>query len=213
MPNYPVMVSGTLLGVFGVVGAGLVGLSHEVTAERIARNEREVLLRQLQTLVPPAQTDNDMLTDFIDITSPQLAAGEPVRVYRGRLGDQPVAVVLSPVITQGYSGPIRLIVAIRRGGDLAGVRVLTHRETPGLGDKVEVERSDWIRGFTGRSLANPQPVGWKVKRDGGEFDQFTGATVTPRAVVSGVKVALEYFAEHADRLFGAAQSAKENSDG
>ena len=201
MHNLPVLVSGVLLGLFGVLGAGLVGLSHEGTAERIARNEREVLLRQLETLVPAAQIDNDMLHDVIDISAPEALGASLTRVYRGRRAGQPVALVLSPVITRGYSGPISLIVAVRTDGSLAGTRVLAHRETPGLGDKVEVERSDWILQFAGRSLLDPPAADWAVKRDGGVFDQFTGATVTPRAVVRGLKASLGYVNDHRLRLF------------
>ncbi len=197
----PILISGLLLGAFGVLGAGLVGLSHEGTAERIARNERQALLDQLHILVPPHYIDNDLLSDVIEVSAVEQLGTDTTRVYRARMGDQAVAAVLSPVVTQGYSGPIQLIVAIRSDGSLAGARVLRHRETPGLGDKVEVERSSWILGFAGRSLNDPPPSRWKVKRDGGEFDQFTGATITPRAVVRGVKSALEYFAAHRDQLF------------
>lgn len=201
MRSLPVLISGVLLGLFGVLGAALVGLSHEGTAERIARNEREALLHQLSVLVPAEQIDNDILDDALDISAPGVLGAETTRVYRGRRAGQPVAAVLSPVVTQGYSGSIRLIVAIRFDGTLAGVRVLSHRETPGLGDKIEAERTDWILAFEGRSLLDPPASAWKVKRDGGDFDQFTGATITPRAVVRGVKAALEYFGNHRDRLF------------
>jgi electron transport complex protein RnfG len=201
MRSLPVILSGLLLGLFGVLGAGLVGLSHEGTAERIARNEREALLDRLERLVPAGQIDNDMLSDVIDVSAPESLGAESTRVYRGRRGSEPVVAVLSPVVTQGYSGPIQLIVAIRRDGRLSGVRVLTHRETPGLGDKIEIERSDWVLGFDGKSLLQPPASEWKVRRDGGVFDQFTGATVTPRAVVRGVRASLEYFAAHRERLF------------
>jgi electron transport complex protein RnfG len=121
--------------------------------------------------------------------------------------------VLSPVSASGYAGPIQLIVAIRFDGTLAGVRVLRHRETPGLGDKIEVERSDWIKGFAGKSLLDPPVAAWEVKRDGGAFDQFTGATVTPRTIVRGIKAALIYFDEHKLLLFGDAQQPEETQDG
>lgn len=201
MRSLPIVMSGVLLGLFGVIGAALVGFSHEGTAERIAQNEREALLQQLRILVPAEQVDNDMLDDVIEVSNPELLGTASARVYRGRLQGEPIAAVLSPVITQGYSGPIQLIVAIRADGTLAGARVLTHRETPGLGDKIEAERSDWILGFAGRALGDPPASRWKVKRDGGVFDQFTGATITPRAVVRGVKSALEYFAARQDQLF------------
>jgi electron transport complex protein RnfG len=212
MRSLPIVMSGLLLGLFGVIGASLVGLSHEGTAERIARNEREALLQQLRVLVPADQVDNDMLTDVIEVSDPALLGTAATRVYRGRRQGQPVATVLSPVVTQGYSGPIRLIVAIHADGTLAGTRVLTHRETPGLGDKIEAERSDWILGFAGRSLGKPPTSGWKVKRDGGVFDQFTGATITPRAVVRGVRSALEYYAAHRDELYVRQAPKKEQGD-
>lgn len=213
MRNLPVLISGLLLGGFGILGASLVGLSHEGTAERIARNEREALLHQLRIMIPADRVDNDMLGDVIDIAAPESLGAAKTRVYRGRRDGAPVAAVLSPVVTQGYSGPIQLIVAIHASGKLAGTRVLSHRETPGLGDKIEVERSLWILDFAGRSLGDPPPAKWKVKRDGGVFDQFTGATITPRAVVRGVKSALEYYAAHREQLFATSPPVQENNDG
>ena len=209
MRSSPILISGVLLGLFGVLGASLVGVSHEMTAERIERNEREALLQQLRVLVPVEQIDNDILSDVIEISAPSALGAEKTRVYRGRRDGNPVAVVLSPVVTQGYSGAVQMIVAVRFDGTLAGVRVLSHRETPGLGDKIEAERSDWILGFSGKSLLDPAPSAWKVKRDGGDFDQFTGATITPRAVVRGVKSSLEFVGRHAPELFAAAQPPAE----
>jgi electron transport complex protein RnfG len=207
-----ILISGGLLGLFGVLGAGLVGFSHDSTAERIIENERQALLGQLGALIPADQTDNDMATDVIDVSAPEQLGAETTRVYRAKLGGQIFAVVLSPVVTQGYSGSIRLIVGVRRDGTLAGVRVLSHRETPGLGDKVEVERSDWILGFNGRSLVSPPASRWAVKRDGGDFDQFTGATITPRAVVNGVRSALEYVRTNQVQLFGEMLAETEQGD-
>ncbi len=207
-----ILISGALLGVFGVLGAGLVGFSHDLTAARIAQNERDTLLRQLEVLVPPDQADNDISTDVLEVSSPSQLGAEVTRIYRAKRNGQIVAVVLSPVITQGYSGAIRLIVGARRDGTLAGVRVLSHRETPGLGDKIEVERSDWILDFNGKSLVSPPDSQWRVKRDGGEFDQFTGATITPRAVVRGVKAALTFVRRNEVRLFGKQAAMAETTD-
>lgn len=201
MRSLPVLISGGLLGLFGIVGAGLVALSHEGTAPRIAANERQVLLDKLHTLVPPERIDNDMLTSYVDVNAPRALGAPSTRVYRGTLQGQAVAAVLSPVYAPGYAGPIQLILAVDMTGTLTGVRVLKHRETPGLGDKIEIERSSWIRSFDGKSLSQPAPARWRVKRDGGEFDQFTGATVTPRAVVAAVKAALVYFEANKFLLF------------
>jgi electron transport complex protein RnfG len=112
-----------------------------------------------------------------------------------------VAAIISTVAPQGYNGNIYLLVAIRYSGKLAGVRVVKHRETPGLGDAIDEKRSDWISSFDNKSLQNPAPKDWKVKRDGGVFDQFTGATITPRAVVDAVYKTLQYFEKHRDELF------------
>lgn len=212
MRSAPVLISGLLLGLFGVLGAILVGFSHEQTVERILHNEREALLRQLRVLVPAASVDNDMLYDLTEVSAPAALGSETTHVYRGRKKGEPVAAVFSPVVTQGYSGPIKLLVAVRADGTLAGVRTIAHRETPGLGDKIEVARSDWILDFAGRSLDDPPASAWQVKKDGGTFDQFTGATITPRAVVAGVKSTLEYFAERKDRVFAAPALSKEQID-
>ncbi len=209
MRNLPVLISGGLLAVFGVIGSGMVAISHEGTAARIAANERQALLEKLQTLVPPERVDNDMLVDYVDVRAPASLGTDLMRVYRGRRDDQPVAAVLSPIVTQGYAGGIHLVVAVQNDGLVSGVRVLRHRETPGLGDKIEIERSDWITSFNGKSLLNPGPTGWQVKRDGGTFDQFAGATITPRAVVAGVRAALTYFDANKPDLFEAPTMATE----
>ena len=194
--------AGVLTG-FAVAGAGLVALTAEVTEERIAANERAYLLRSLNEVVPATAYDNDLFTDTVRLHDPELLGTDaPVTAYRARRDGKPVAVVLNVVAPDGYSGPIRLVVGIDAGGELTGVRVVSHRETPGLGDKVEVERSDWILGFEGLRLDSLTAKGWAVKRDGGHFDQFTGATVTPRAVVKAVHNALIYFEANRARLFG-----------
>lgn len=200
-----VLRTGVLLGLFAVVGVGIVAYTFDHARVRIAQNERVALLAKLGVLVPPAQYDNDMLTDSVEVVSKTLlGTAKPVTVYRARRRGQPVAAVFTPVVApDGYSGPIKLLIAIRADGSLAGVRVIAHRETPGLGDPIEETRSNWILNFTGRSLSNPGATGWKVRKDGGIFDQFTGATITPRAVVKAVYNTLTYFAAHKDELFAA----------
>jgi len=198
----PVLISAIFLFLFAVIGSGLVAFTFDSTAERIADNQRKALLKSLNELVPSDRYDNDIFSDtFYVISSELLGSDEPVPVYRARKNGWPVAAVLAAVAPDGYNGTIRLLVAVNLDGTLAGVRAVQHRETPGLGDAVEVERSDWIRGFEGKSLTDPAKEGWKVKRDGGTFDQFTGATITPRAVVKAVRKALLYFQLHAHKLF------------
>lgn len=197
-----------VLSGFAVLGALLVAVTWDSTEERIAANERAFLLRTLAEVLPAGEYDNAVHEDAITVRDPELlGTSEAVTVYRARDGQAPVAAVLTPTAPAGYSGPMRLLVGIRADGRLSGVRVVSQRETPGLGDKVEVERSDWILDFAGRSLRNPLPEDWAVQRDGGVFDQFTGATITPRAVVSAVRDALIYFRQHRDALFAAPAGA------
>lgn len=188
--------TGLLLS-FAFIGTLLVGLSHDQTTEQIRENERNALLTQLNAITP--RHNNDLLQDVLIIQAPEQLGSQQTTIYRARLNQTPIAAIFSPVTAQGYSGAIKLIIAIRTDGTLAGVRVISHRETPGLGDKIEHERHPWIFDFTGKQLNSP--VRWQVKRDGGDFDQFTGATITPRAVVAAVHQTLQYFSQHQDALF------------
>ena len=211
MSYRPILISAIFLFLFAVIGSGLVAFTYDSTAQRIADNQRKALLKSLNELIPSELYDNDIFTDTLYVVSSELlGADTPVPVYRARKHGWPVAAVLAVVAPDGYNGSIRLLVAINLDGTLAGVRVVQHRETPGLGDGIEAERSDWILGFNGKSLANPVKKGWKVKRDDGIFDQFTGATITPRAVVKAVHKALLYFQIHAHNLFE--QSPDQASD-
>jgi electron transport complex protein RnfG len=197
-----VLTTASLLMIFAIIGSGIVGLTYQNTYERIKLNEQRVLLRKLNTILSPDEYDNDLLVDQIVLEKDSLlGTSETSKAYLAYKNNKPVAIVLSPVAPNGYSGPINLLVGIYHDGTIAGVRVVKHRETPGLGDSVESQRSDWILGFDDKSLQNPTTKKWKVKRDGGEFDQFTGATITPRAVVSAVHSALLYFQEHRKELF------------
>jgi electron transport complex protein RnfG len=197
-----VLTTASLLMIFAIIGSGIVGLTYKNTYERIKLNEERVLLRKLNTILSPSEYDNDLLVDQIVLEKNSLlGTSEPSKAYLAYKNSKPVAIVLSPVAPNGYSGPINLLVGVYYDGTIAGVRVVKHRETPGLGDAVESQRSDWILGFDDKSLENPASKKWKVKRDGGEFDQFTGATITPRAVVKAVHSALLYFQEHRKELF------------
>lgn len=206
------LVSAVLLGLFAVAGTGVVAFTHGITRERIEQNEREGLLRTLHTLVPAERHDNDLYADRVAVTAPEyLGTGDAVQVYRARKGGQPAAVVLKVVAPDGYSGNIHLLVAINYDGSVAGVRVVSHKETPGLGDKIEEARSPWIHSFDGRSLAAPAADKWKVKKDGGIYDQFTGATITPRAVVKAVYNTLRYFEANREAIFAAQPQAPEQA--
>ena len=146
--------------------------------------------------------DNKLFEDTLQVRDEKLlGTDEAVTVYRARREGKPVALVMAPVAPDGYSGTIKLLVGIGYDGTLTGVRVSAHHETPGLGDAIDEERSDWIFGFDGKSLDNPPLERWRVKRDGGAFDQLTGATITPRAIVKAVKKTLLYYREHRAALF------------
>jgi electron transport complex protein RnfG len=197
----PILIAAGILALFAVAGTSLVAFTYVATEERIAANEREALLISLYALVPPESIDNDIATDTLRVDAPEQLGPPPTIVYRGRKQGRPVAAVLTTTVPNGYGGPIKLLVAVRYDGVLGGVRVISHKETPGLGDKVDETRSDWIFTFAGKSLGNPPLDKWKVKRDGGVFDQFTGATITPRAVVTAVRKTLIYVGEHRDTLY------------
>jgi len=197
-----ILISGVFLWLFAVAGTTLVALTEYSTSAAIAANERRVLLRNLYALLPRDKLDNDLAADTIEIPpSPLLGTDSVTLAYRARRNGEPVAVVFNSVAPNGYNGRIHLLVGIYVDGSLAGVRVVKHSETPGLGDAVEIRKSPWIRGFDGKSLHDPGAAGWAVKRDGGEFDQFTGATITPRAVVEAVHNTLLYYQHNADMIF------------
>ena len=159
-------------------------------------------MRNLHALLPRNELDNDIATDTIRLPPSSLlgTTGETV-AYRARLDGEPVAVIFNSVAPDGYNGRIYLLVGVYVDGSIAGVRVVKHAETPGLGDGIEIKKSPWIKSFDGKSLNNPEAPGWAVRRDGGEFDQLTGATITPRAVVAAVRNTLLYYRQNADMLF------------
>lgn len=216
MNKAPILIAGIILGAFAIGGVGLVTITHALTNDRIDANERAATLRKVASILPTDRMDNDPLQDQIEVSSPDLLGSETTRVFRIRGGGEPLAVVLDPVAPDGYSGPIRLLVSVLADGTLGGVRVLSHRETPGLGDRIEITKSNWMLGFDGKSLANPPLAEWKVKRDGGRFDQFAGATITPRAIVRRIKNTLLYVQQQGKALYehsavAAASQAREES--
>jgi len=192
-----------VLGLFAIVTVGLVAVLQQATAGRIANAEREAQVRALSEILPQGSYDNHLLDNSIQLHDPLLGSKSPQTAYIALKDGQPSAVILRATAPDGYSGAIHLLIGIHADGRLAGVRVLGHRETPGLGDKIELAKSAWIRSFDGKSLSNPGEDGWAVKKDRGEFDQFAGATITPRAVVKAVHKALQYFDAHQEQLFAA----------
>jgi len=196
--------SGATLAVVAILAFGLISVVHEATRDEIAAAARERELARFAEVLGGQRFDNDLLTDTLELRDPELlGTRDPVTAYRARLEGETVAVILAPVAPNGYSGSIGLLVAIAPNGRLLGVRATQHRETPGLGDAIDTRKSNWIEQFVGKSLQAPPAARWRVRKDGGDFDQFTGATVTPRAVVGAVANALVYFERHRDELLAA----------
>ena len=161
--------------------------------------------------MPPRLPDNPLAEDTLMVHAPELlGSNKPITIYQARKYGKPVAVILAPTAPDGYNGDIKLLVAIDQYGLLMGVRIVGHRETPGLGDGIEIERSDWVESFNGYALDNPGSLGWRVEKDGGIFDQFTGATITPRAVVNAVYKTLQYFEAHKEALLAPPESRTES---
>ncbi|MDH5472694.1 MAG: electron transport complex subunit RsxG [Gammaproteobacteria bacterium] len=196
-----ILTTGLLLMLFAVIGSGLVGATFEGTKDQIAENERRAMLRTLNNILPAGTYDNDLINESITLDRDnRLGQTETSTAYQAKKDGQVTAVILPVIAPDGYSGAIKLLVGIRADGTLAGVRIVHHKETPGLGDGIEIKRTNWVLGFNDKSLTNPDLHGWQVKRDGGQFDQLTGATITPRAIVKAVHQSLVYFDRNKTRL-------------
>ncbi len=187
---------------FAVVFTAVMAFVHLETEDAIAQSEAEARLSLFKQILPADQYDNPLLEDTIELPPDALLGNTtPSTAYRARMGKNPSAVILEAIAHDGYSGDIKLLIAVKADGTLGGVRVLSHKETPGLGDYIEIGRSDWISHFDQASLANTNDKQWAVKKDGGTFDYMVGATITPRAVVKAVHHTLQYAHNNADRLF------------
>lgn len=191
-----------LLAAFAIICTGSVALVSGLTQPRIAQQEQNALLKTLNQLIPTEQYDNDIVASCFTVTDqPLLGSTQPQKVFVAKKDNHSVALMLETTTMNGYSGQINLLVGIYENGQIAGVRVLHHSETPGLGDKVQTNKTDWIYAFNGRFYQETEDSRWDVKKNGGDFDAFTGATITPRAVTFAVKDALIYFNKNKDKLF------------
>jgi electron transport complex protein RnfG len=190
----------TLL-VFSVLGAALLSGAFTLTRPTIELSEQAVKLALVAQTLPAGSFDNDLIGDAKPLAAtPQLGLKRPGQAYVARKQGAVTAVVLEAVAPDGYAGEIRLLIGIQADGRIAGVRVTGHKETPGLGDYIEIARNAWITQFNGKSLSAPADAAWKVRKDGGEFDYRAGATITPRAVVKAVRNALRYFESNKTEL-------------
>lgn len=181
-----------LLGVVALIASAVLANADSSTRAPIAAAEARDMQNSLAQVLPQGFADNDLLKDVVELGK---ADGSKVKIYRARKEGKVVAGVFQ-VAERGYSGEIQVLMAVDVKGSILGVRVLKHTETPGLGDKIEIAKSPWADSFTGKSLTDPEPARWGVKKDGGIFDQFAGATITPRAVVKAVKGGMDFFTEH-----------------
>jgi electron transport complex protein RnfG len=202
MSSRQILLSGLFLCLFAITGTTFVSVTENLAREQIVENERRVLLRNLHALLPEDKLDNNIVADTLRIQASELlGTDKPSLVYRARYQGNPVAAIFNSIAPNGYSGKIHLLVGIYFDGSIAGVRALKHSETPGLGDAIEIRKSDWVLDFNGKSLGNPPRAQWLVKRDKGVYDQFTGATITPRAIVQAVKNTLLYYEQNVDEVF------------
>lgn len=194
--------SAIVLGIFAIVATALVAFTNNATKQRVDDAKRDYTLKKLNELIPPSMHDNALDQDKVLVKDALLDKNSQVPIYRAKKDGQTVAVIIQCVAPDGYSGRITLLVGIRHDGELIGVRVTEHKETPGLGDAIETNKSDWINIFKNRSLQSPTETHWRVRRDGGEFDQITSATITSRAVVKATYNALRYFEQNQSMLLG-----------
>lgn len=203
-----------VLGTFAIATTGLVVATQLSTADRIEEQHRLALEKTLAEVLPAGGYDNPLGSDTLTLApDPLLGTSKPAVAYIARLGDVREAVVFQSVAPEGYGGSINLLVGVDKHGNITGVRAMTpHAETPGLGDKIELKKSPWILGFNGKSLSDPDESRWAVKKDGGAFDALTGATITPRAVVSAVKNTLLYARQHQATLFAPATTTGATPD-
>ena len=193
-----------LLALFAACTTALIAGTQLLTKSDIAEQKRQAEEKALLQVVPRSRHDNSMLDDTIPVGPQDVRLGlrEEKQIYVAREKGEVIAVIIPATARDGYTGDIELIVGVNRDGTIAGVRALAQRETPGLGDKVDLKKSDWMLGFNGRSLTNPKLAGWAVKKDNGVFDEFTGATITPRAVVTAIRKVLQFAQANRDTLFG-----------
>lgn len=203
-----------VLALFAIACTALVSVVNWLTKDTIIRQQQQQLLSTLYDVIPAERLNNDLYHDCQVIAgNDYLGGGDEQMAYIARMDNMPVAVAITSAAPDGYNGKIKLIVALNVDGSVSGVRVLKHQETPGLGDKIETRKNDWIYGFNGKTVETENDLRWAVKKDGGMFDQFTGATITPRAVVKAVKNTSLYFNKNKDSILSAQTSTcRDNND-
>lgn len=199
-----IVKSGVTLGAIAAICTALVATTFMLTREQIAANEKAWLEQSLSPALSGVFFDGGVTESMLVIPAPHdLPGPDDAIIYRVYAEEQPVAALFVVTARDGYAGPIRILLGIDHDGTVTGLRILQHRETPGLGDKIDQARSDWVFQFDGRSLLDPELNGWHLKTDGGVFDQLSGASVTPRAVIKASRETLLYFDAHREEIFAA----------
>ena len=195
---------------FTMIGTALLAYTFDITHDIISRNEEAEKLALISQTLPHNIFDNNLVQDAVTVPpSTDLGNDQPSHAYRASLNGKITAIVLEVVAPDGYSGKIKLLVSILSNGEISGVRVVAHNETPGLGDYIDIAKNAWIKIFDGTSLNKVPTQGWKVKKDGGQFDYMAGATITPRAVVKAVHRSLQYFEKNQAQLLAATTNKPE----
>ncbi|MCW8998005.1 MAG: electron transport complex subunit RsxG [Kangiellaceae bacterium] len=199
--------NGFILALFALVSTGLIAITYTITKDKIAQEIEAAMARRLNEVIKKEEYDNDVYHDCTTIKDPDLlGTADYLNVYRMRNQGKDYALFLTSIAPDGYAGKIKLVLGVYQDGTIAGVRVTEHQETPGLGDKIEIEKSDWIKQFDGKNLQNTSSDSWKVKKDGGEFDAMTGATITPTAIVKAVYNALQFHQKNKTSLYKGEQN-------
>lgn len=210
MNDRGIISTGMTLAVIAGICTALVAATYNLTEERIAANEKALLEQSLQPALAGLFYDSGVSESQLVLQPPhELPGNDAAIIYRVYAEDQPVAALFAVTARDGFAGPIRILLGVDISGSVTGVRILQHRETPGLGDKIESSRSDWVYQFDGRSLDDPQLPGWALQNDGGAFDQLTGASITPRAIIKAIRETLVYFDTNREQIFEIAETGAE----
>jgi electron transport complex protein RnfG len=187
---------------FAFIGTLLLASVFDVTRAPIEASEKAARLSLFKEILPAQNYDNDLLASQVTIAPNALLGNRlPSIANVAKKQQQTAGVILEAIAHDGYSGDIKLLIAIRADGSISGVRVLAHKETPGLGDYIDIAHGNWIKLFDNESLEKTAAEKWQVKKDGGQYDYMVGATITPRAVVKAVKQALQFYQQNKQTLF------------
>ncbi|MEM9102548.1 MAG: electron transport complex subunit RsxG [Pseudomonadota bacterium] len=202
------------LFIFALISTGAIALTHWLTQDKIESEKQAAVGRMIAQVVTSKTLSSDVYHDCILVTDAEyLGTNSPMKIFRVREDSQDLAAVITAIAPNGYSGTIEFVIGIgKTDNTITGVRVIAHNETPGLGDKIESTKSAWIHQFTGKSLDNPKLESWAVKKDGGDFDALTGATITPRALIDAVAKTQQYFQQHKASIFSSPSNCEEKND-